>query len=232
MTVDNSARFSSLSKPTLNCAACNETFIPKRTSSIACSSKCRDKIKYLKNKVVKINSCLNCNTIYTKKQGQSKYCSSECRVEHIASNGVITRAKETKYMKMVVRVSFCVVCNAVCEAPYQGHLKKYCSSKCESVIERTKPRYRAKRARRDARKRNAITAAPIDPIMILERDKWKCYLCGVDTPKTLRGTIEDNAPEVDHIVPLSKGGGHVESNLRCSCRKCNLKKGDRIYQLI
>ncbi|RSC23542.1 HNH endonuclease [Acinetobacter sp. FDAARGOS_515] len=232
MTVDNSACFSSFSKPTLNCALCNTPFTPKRADSTACSSKCRDKIKYLKNREIKTSACLNCNSLYTKKQGQSKYCSNECRVEHIASNGIDARAIETKYMKMVVRVSFCVVCSSACEAPYQGRLKKYCSSKCESALERTTPRYRAKRARRDARKRKAITAAPIDPIMILERDKWKCYLCGIDTPKTLRGTIKDNAPEVDHIIPLSKGGGHVESNLRCACRKCNAEKSDQIYQLI
>lgn len=232
MTVDNSACFSDLSKPMRKCAACSALFTPKRSSSIACSNKCRDKVKYQKNKVINSNNCLNCNTIYIKKQGQSKYCSNQCRVEHIASNGVLERTIETKYMKMVVRVSFCIVCNAVCEAPYQGHIKKYCSTKCERVVERAKPGYRAKRARRDARKRNATTSALIDPIMILERDNWKCYLCGIHTPKDLRGTISDSAPEVDHIIPLSKGGGHIESNLRCSCRKCNLKKGDRIYQLI
>ena len=63
--------------------------------------------------------------------------------------------------------------------------------------------------------------------MILERGS---VTCGVDTPKTLRGTIEDNAPEVDHIIPL-----RVVDMLSPTLDvhgKCNLKKGDRIYQLI
>ena len=96
--------------------------------------------------------------------------------------------------------------------------------------------YKAKRktdkAKRKALIRGASAAEPINPDFILERDKYRCYICGIKTPKKLRGTYEDNAPEVDHIIPLSKGGLHVESNLRCACRKCNGLKSDRVYQLI
>lgn len=91
---------------------------------------------------------------------------------------------------------------------------------------------RADKARRRAKQRGATVAHAINPLVILERDKWKCYLCGTKTPRELRGTYKDNAPEVDHIIPLSKGGLHVESNLKCACRKCNIFKSDQIYQLI
>ena len=33
---------------------------------------------------------------------------------------------------------------------------------------------------------------------------------------------------VDHLVPVSKGGGDQEKNLVCSCIKCNLGKSDNI----
>jgi len=55
---------------------------------------------------------------------------------------------------------------------------------------------------------------------VLRRDGFRCRLCG-------RGA-ESNPPvelEVDHIVPVSKGGGHEESNLRALCRECNRGKG-------
>lgn len=88
------------------------------------------------------------------------------------------------------------------------------------------------RNKRKALERGAKVAENVNPDFILERDKYRCYICGIKTPKKLRGTFEDNAPEVDHIIPLSKGGLHVESNLRCACRKCNGLKSDRVYQLI
>jgi len=68
----------------------------------------------------------------------------------------------------------------------------------------------------------------VDPLMILDRDGWKCKSCGIDTPRELRGTTEDNAPEVDHIHPLVLGGEHAEKNLQCLCRKCNRRKGIRL----
>ena len=95
-----------------------------------------------------------------------------------------------------------------------------------------KAKRKADKAKRKALIRGASIAEPINPDSILERDKYRCYICGIKTPKKLRGTYEDNAPEVDHIIPLSKGGLHVESNLRCACRKCNGLKSDRVYQLI
>lgn len=68
------------------------------------------------------------------------------------------------------------------------------------------------------------------PIAVCTRDGWHCRLCGVSTPRRLRGTNHACAPEVDHIVPLShpNSPGHVWSNVQCLCRSCNSKKGTRI----
>jgi len=45
-----------------------------------------------------------------------------------------------------------------------------------------------------------------------------CIYCG--HPLTL------SSMEIDHIVPLSKGGGKDYDNLVCCCPHCNAKKGD------
>jgi hypothetical protein len=37
--------------------------------------------------------------------------------------------------------------------------------------------------------------------------------------------------EVEHIVPTSRGGVNVESNLALACRSCNLLKGSRISEI-
>ncbi|WP_425516052.1 HNH endonuclease [Rhizobium leucaenae] len=66
----------------------------------------------------------------------------------------------------------------------------------------------------------------VDPIKVFDRDKWKCQICGVKTPRKLRGTLDDKAPELDHIMPLALGGAHSYFNTQCACRKCNAHKSD------
>lgn len=66
----------------------------------------------------------------------------------------------------------------------------------------------------------------VNPIKVFERDKWKCQICGVKTPRKLRGTLDDRAPELDHVMPLSLGGAHSYMNTQCACRKCNAEKSN------
>lgn len=89
-----------------------------------------------------------------------------------------------------------------------------------------KRRKRTYRVWRKAKERGA-EAERFDPIEVLRRDRWRCHLCGVSTPERLRGTFDDRAPELDHIVPLAAGGEHSRRNTACACRKCNLAKGDK-----
>ena len=93
---------------------------------------------------------------------------------------------------------------------------------CSSVAE--KAGQRRHRFRRRALER-AAKVELVDPYDVLIRDGWTCQLCGIATPAELRGTYEDNAPEVDHIVPLAAGGEHSMVNMQCACRRCNLAKG-------
>ena len=48
----------------------------------------------------------------------------------------------------------------------------------------------------------------------------------MDTPRELRGKFQPNSPEIDHIIPLSRGGAHSVLNCACACRKCNGDKGN------
>jgi hypothetical protein len=64
-----------------------------------------------------------------------------------------------------------------------------------------------------------------DPLTTLQRDGWRCRICDCSTPERLRGTQDDNAPELDHIIPLAVGGKHTPENTQCLCRVCNSIKG-------
>lgn len=58
---------------------------------------------------------------------------------------------------------------------------------------------------------------------ILRRDNWTCQCCGNSVFK------EPNlALEVDHIIPVSKGGKTEPNNLQTLCWKCNRRKSDNI----
>lgn len=58
---------------------------------------------------------------------------------------------------------------------------------------------------------------------IKQRDNYTCQKCGVsiyDEPTLLL--------EIDHIIPLSKGGETTKENLQTLCWKCNRHKGSKI----
>lgn len=58
---------------------------------------------------------------------------------------------------------------------------------------------------------------------ILGRDGYTCKRCGVGTADEPHLLLE-----VDHIVPISKGGLTSENNLQTLCWKCNRSKGAKL----
>lgn len=61
---------------------------------------------------------------------------------------------------------------------------------------------------------------------IFQRDKWICGICG----EAVAREIEYPHPQcasLDHIVPLSLGGGHTRKNTQLAHLVCNMKKGNK-----
>ena len=58
---------------------------------------------------------------------------------------------------------------------------------------------------------------------IKNRDNYTCCNCGNSTH-----TEPNLLLEIDHIIPISKGGYTVEDNLQTLCWKCNRAKGDKV----
>jgi 5-methylcytosine-specific restriction endonuclease McrA len=116
----------------------------------------------------------------------------------------------------------CVTCGAARGYIYTGGRQgKYCDPCRQSAYRAQK---KADTTRRKARERGALVEV-FDPIEVLQRDRWRCQHCRVLTPQSLRGTVAANAPELDHIVPISEGGEHSRRNTQCLCRSCNQRKG-------
>jgi len=56
---------------------------------------------------------------------------------------------------------------------------------------------------------------------ILKRDNYKCQICGM--------TAKEGAKlQVDHIIPVSKGGKTEMSNLQTLCSRCNIGKSNKL----
>ena len=53
--------------------------------------------------------------------------------------------------------------------------------------------------------------------MVIDRDGLVCGICG--------GDVEADDVHIDHVLPASKGGPTVASNLQVSHSRCNLDKG-------
>jgi 5-methylcytosine-specific restriction endonuclease McrA len=149
----------------------------------------------------------------------SVYCSDECIEENNRR-----RCYVCDKAKKVLRQRKCRGCGKIFIPEYGNKKHIFCSNKCGR-----KYGQRIGKAVRRTRMNGAPTEN-IHPNEILKRDGYRCYVCGCKTPKRLRNTYEDNAPEVDHIIPVSKGGGWTWDNLACICRKCNINKTDRTLE--
>lgn len=59
---------------------------------------------------------------------------------------------------------------------------------------------------------------------ILNRDNFKCVICGASSREGVR-------LHVDHIIPVSKGGKSIPSNLRTLCERCNVGKSNKLEDI-
>jgi hypothetical protein len=57
---------------------------------------------------------------------------------------------------------------------------------------------------------------------VLKRDNYTCTKCGASPSSDHRVELE-----VDHVVPVARGGGNAIENLQTLCQKCNQGKKDR-----
>lgn len=85
----------------------------------------------------------------------------------------------------------------------------------------TREAYMQSEAFRRKNERRKVT--PSLRLQIIERDGRRCCICG-------RSAREGVTLEVDHIVPISKGGETTYDNLQTLCWDCNRGKGDKTFE--
>lgn len=60
-----------------------------------------------------------------------------------------------------------------------------------------------------------VRKVPVTRRAVFGRDDYRCQYCPAE------------AESIDHVVPRSRGGQHVWENVVASCRRCNVRKGNR-----
>lgn len=103
---------------------------------------------------------------------------------------------------------------------------RVCSAKCARRVSRKA--VRARHGRLDVHRKRArffgVEYEPISPKRVFEQDGWRCGICG---RRTLKGkkVPHPRAATLDHVIPMSLGGGHIRANVQCACFECNTRKG-------
>lgn len=176
-----------------------------------CGRKCIDayyKKLYFKPKRVSVK-CGYCQTDFTC-NGKFIYCSVSCRT---LKNNERNRAKKSK--------SVCTICGSTAIGS-NNWIRKYCSFDCQiKGIYGGKPPLseRSRKAQRNMRERHApgLTYLEIRRLRIQwQKDGLVCVYCA--------GPFDT----IDHVVPLTRGGDNMKSNLVPACRSCNSSKGQKL----
>jgi 5-methylcytosine-specific restriction endonuclease McrA len=166
--------------------------------------------------------CSGCGLADGRRRDWSKCSDCKRRDALIAARSASRLINEAMHKSAAVVVA-CVGCGGEFCPLYGNKTRK--SPRCSVCRpELAKAAKRIHKASRKAKERGA-NSERVDPLAVFGRDGWVCRACGVETPREKRGTYDDDAPELDHIVPLSRGGAHSYANTQCLCRSCNGSKG-------
>lgn len=203
----------SIAKRTATCSHCQTVFVAHSLDRLKfCSRQCAGAAKAKAKRPKACRMCVECGSAPV--LSRARFCQG-CRKSR-ASEADRTRSRARK----VVSIKSCAECAAPFAAAYGDKRRRYCTKQCS-----TKALRRVTRAKERARMKVAKVER-VDPNRVFERDGWRCQVCRVRTPKTLRGSYHPSAPELDHIHALAKGGEHSYRNTQLLCRSCNAAKSD------
>lgn len=102
---------------------------------------------------------------------------------------------------------------------YRERTTEYQREKNRRWVQANPEKNRAKRARR-----RALEVGDVDYNLVLDREGYWCYLCETTIDSQL-SFPHPYSLVFEHVVALSKGGIHDNSNLKVAHNRCNLIKG-------
>ena len=210
-------------RPLSTCKTCAAVFKSSRNSKgWYCSNVCYGATLKTETKITQEFSkiycghCVSCSSAFVSRIKRA-YCSDSCRPSYAA---VYSTMKDEMH---------CRLCGVSYKPISTGGMPSlYCGDICrsEALISNKRKNRSIYKAKRRALM-HGVSYETVSPYKVFDRDRWMCKLCGIHTPRKARGTFADNAPELDHINPISLGGSHTYINTQCACRRCNISKSNK-----
>ena len=225
---------------TKGCAVCGGPVPTSIHDRIYCSTYCYKRADYIRSRQpVRRATCVQCSgpipSAVKGDRADRMYCSSRCKGKALYARNrqnircrmrerYHARPKPPRPPRTPPKPITCSACGVV----FHAYRRTMCLACWWAQFRATPVRrsyVRARNHKRDAIKRGASSAEVVYPVVVFARDRWHCQLCGVATPKKLKGKRAWASPTVDHIVPLTHGGAHSYQNVQCACWRCNQRKG-------
>lgn len=235
------------------CEYCGAQFEPKRKNNIFCCKRCKDNASKARRGIRPVDEikkiCPECGkefiTVYTRKV----FCSAPCKHRAYDKNRVrheqhehtwaeytsLRKAeaekrreeKERERIKHTIERK-CAICGSAFSC-LDTMTNKTCSPDCSRE-------YAKIRHKKDKRiPKDKIIDRDINLKALYKRDGGRCYICGrvCDFNDWINPTAKNRYPgkaypEIDHVIPVSRGGEHSWANVRLACRKCNEEKSDNL----
>lgn len=164
----------------------------------------------------KPRQCEICNSMYVPTYGAQRACSRTCGVilrgqtpggsPKICAhdlNEPLTR--ERAWLKQQRRLR------------YRRYMRTYIRDRYRNNPA-VREQMKANARRRSAQLRGSIGRADsLNLEQIAQRDSHRCHIC--------QNFVKASERSLDHLIPVSKGGEHIQSNVALAHRSCNSRRG-------
>ena len=122
----------------------------------------------------------------------------------------------------------CTVCGTPLMRSTKSDRRPVCSASCRKTLSGHKGTYNwATDAANRARRHGATVIDIFTAEEIFVRDNWTCNICHTPVDRHA-DPLDRNAPSIDHVKPLAKGGTHTRDNTACTHLRCNSAKQDAL----
>lgn len=242
----------------MKCEYCGNEFTPRRKDNVYCSKRCKDNTSKVRRGISpvaeKIKICATCGKEFTTVYDRRLYCCDRCQKKHndhkyvgrgktgltikeyfekrkrdAEERNVAREREKIRYRETHTVQRECVWCGGIYYC-IDRESRKTCSKECSKKYAHHK---------RDKRiPKEQIVDKDITIKKLFKRDGGVCYLCGGvcdfnDWAVSVTGAKYpgDRYPEIEHVIPVSRGGLHAWDNVRLACHKCNQNKSDDIVNV-